>query len=94
MANSRMKDYFDLFVILRNAQLDQGILADAVSATLNRRGTVKPKGYPLGLSEQFATDTQKLNQWNAFVTRNKLTAESLSSTVQYLRNSLSFLFQD
>ena len=94
MANSRMKDYFDLFVILRDAQLDRDILADAVSATLNRRGTVKPKGYPLGLSEQFAADTQKLNQWNAFVTRNKLTAESLSSTVQYLRDSLNFLFQD
>jgi hypothetical protein len=46
MANSRMKDYFDLWVILREAQLEQSILAQAVEATLNRRGTRRPSGIP------------------------------------------------
>ena len=92
MANTRMKDFFDLYVILRDKQLDRTTLAQAVTATLNRRGTISPKNIPLGLSERFSIDAQKNNQWNAFVTRNKLNAESLVTTVQYLRNALAFLF--
>ena len=92
MANSRMKDYFDLWVILRDAQLDREILAKAVTATLDRRGTRKPLGIPIGLSEQFSNDGQKTMQWAAFVKRNKLTATSLEKTVQDLRAALIFLF--
>lgn len=94
MANTRMKDYFDLYIILQNKQLDRTTLAQAVSATLNRRGTIKPKSIPLGLSERFALDTQKNSQWNAFVKLNKLQIESLSITVKYLRNELTFLFHE
>lgn len=93
MANSRMKDYFDLWVILRDAQLDREILAKAVTATLDRRGTKKPLGIPIGLSEQFSNDGQKSMQWAAFVKRNQLTATSLEKTVQDLRAALIFLFQ-
>ncbi len=94
MANSRMKDYFDLSVILRDAELDQTILVQAVEATLNRRGTRKPSGVPIGLSEQFSSDQQKLMQWKAFINRNQLTAASLEQTVQDLRTALMFLFQE
>lgn len=93
MANSRMKDYFDLWIILRDSQLDHSTLAQAVQATLHRRGTAKPTGIPLGLGEQFATDTQKNIQWNAFVKRNNLKAEPLAATVNFLNNELAFLFK-
>lgn len=93
MANSRMKDYFDLWIILRDSQLDRSTLAKAVQATLDRRGTAKPTGTPLGLGEQFATDTQKNIQWNAFIRRNRLQAESLATTVDFLRNELTFIFE-
>lgn len=93
MANSRMKDYFDLWVILRDQKLDTEILSNAVSATLARRGTIKPIAIPIGLSDQFARDPLKIKQWTTFVERNKLTSESLDKTVKYLRNQLNFLFQ-
>ena len=92
MANSRMKDYFDLWVILRDAKLDQDILVQAVEATLNRRGTRKPSGVPIGLSEQFSSDRHKLTQWTAFINRNQLKALSLEETIQELRSALMFLF--
>lgn len=92
MANSRMKDYFDLWIILGDSQLDPPTLAQAVQVTLNRRETGKPANIPLGLSEQFAKDPQKNIQWNAFVKRNKLKAETLSATVTFLRTELAFLF--
>jgi len=94
MANSRMKDYFDLWVILRDAQLEQGILAQAVEATLNRRGTRRPSGIPIGLSAQFSSDRQKITQWAAFVKRNQLMAASLEQTVRELRTALTFLFRE
>ena len=94
MANSRMKDYFDLWVILRDAELDRNILVQAVEATLNRRGTRKPSGIPIGLSKQFSSDRQKLIQWSAFINRNQLTAASLEQTVDELRTALMFLFQE
>ena len=94
MANSRMKDYFDLWVIVRDARLEREILVQAVDATLNRRGTRRPSGVPIGLSAQFSNDRQKIMQWAAFVKRNQLTAASLEQTVQELRTSLMFLFHE
>jgi hypothetical protein len=89
-----MKDYFDLWVILRDPELDRDILMQAVEATLNRRGTRKPSGVPIGLSERFSSDRQKLMQWAAFIKRNQLTAASLEKTVQDLHTALMFLFQE
>jgi hypothetical protein len=89
-----MKDYFDLWVILRDAELDRDILMQAVEATLNRRGTRKPSGVPIGLSERFSSDRQKLMQWAAFINRNQLTGAALEKTVQDLRKALMFLFQE
>jgi hypothetical protein len=46
---------------------------------------VLPEGVPAGLSDAFATDTGKLTQWRAFVTKNKLDAITLGALVQVLR---------
>ena len=92
MANSRMKDYFDLWVLLRNADLEPSILEQAVQATLARRGTVMPTGIPVGLSDQFASDKSRVALWDAFVGRNKLNSESLADTVIYLRERFAFTF--
>lgn len=54
-----MKDYSDPRIILKDSQLDSSTLAQAVYATMSRRGTPQPTGTPLGLRQQFATDMQK-----------------------------------
>jgi hypothetical protein len=93
MANSRMKDYFDLWVLLRNATLDQEILELAVQATFTRRGTAVPIGMPVGLSDQFALDKSRVDLWDAFVGRNKLKAVSLAETVAYLRERFIWILK-
>jgi len=92
MANSRMKDYFDLWVLLRNADLQQEILEQAVEATFTRRDTAMPTEVPAGLRDRFAQDKTRIALWDAFVSRNKLKAESLSDTVIYLRERFAFAF--
>jgi len=92
MINSRLKDYFDLWTVLRSSQLDQHILRQAIVATLHRRHTALPSSLPLRLSDDFAEDLDKISQWNAFITRNKLNAPSLADTVAEIRNRVGFIF--
>lgn len=85
MANSRMKDYFDLRMLLRDGDLDDAELTRAIHATFTRLRTALPEGVPAGLNDAFATDVGKLTQWRAFVTKNKLDAIALGELVQVLR---------
>ena len=88
MANTRLKDYFDLWVLLREDALDRRELRLAIEATFTRRRTPLPDEWPIGLSDEFATDAAKQTQWNAFLKKNRLEAQSLSEVVQSLRESL------
>jgi Nucleotidyl transferase AbiEii toxin, Type IV TA system len=59
MANSRMKDYFDLRALAHEGVLDAQLLGDAIAAIFQRRGTAVPVDVPLGLSDEFARDAVK-----------------------------------
>ncbi len=66
LANSRMKDYYDLWVISRTFDIDRSRLAGAISATFARRRTPIPDAVPDGLSRAFAEDVVKRRQWEVF----------------------------
>ncbi len=85
MANSRMKDYFDLRALAREGALDPRQLGDAIAATFQRRGTDVPVEVPLGLSDEFARDAVKRAQWKAFLGKNRLEAPTLDEVVEEVR---------
>lgn len=85
MANSRMKDYFDLRALAREGALDARQLANAIAATFQRRGTDVPVDVPLGLSDEFARDAAKRAQWKAFLSKNRLEAPTLDEVVEEVR---------
>jgi len=87
MSNSRMKDYFDLWVLLRDDDLDWGILRDAIDATLARRQTLLMGSVPTGLTDDFAADTGKQTQWRAFLNKNKLEPVQFIDVVRLLRQA-------
>ena len=64
--NSRMKDYYDLWIIGQTFETDWLRLAQAISATFARRGTTIPKEIPDGLSPTFANDPVKCELWEKF----------------------------
>lgn len=72
MRNSRMKDFFDLWVIARTFAFDGQTLSGAVRATFQRRQTPLPVETPLALTEAFAQDAGKQAQWRAFLNRTTL----------------------
>jgi len=88
MLNSRMKDYFDLWILAKHSDFDGQILSRAVAATFERRRTAVPTGAPIGLSDEFINDAQKGKQWQGFLRKNALDPMSLATVVVDLRDFL------
>ncbi|WP_077002778.1 nucleotidyl transferase AbiEii/AbiGii toxin family protein [Variovorax sp. KK3] len=88
MANTRLKDYLDLSVLLARETLNPGMLARAISATFVRRGTMVPHLLPLGLSDAFANDPSRQALWQAFLRKNDLPSEPLTKVIGHLRAGL------
>jgi hypothetical protein len=85
MTNSRMKDFFDLWVLLHDTTLVDAELRRAIEATFVRRRTMTPSALPIGLSDAFAADATKQLQWKAFLRKNKLDALDLVDVIRYVR---------
>jgi predicted nucleotidyltransferase component of viral defense system len=66
-ANTRLKDYYDLWLLARSYEFDSGRLAEAIAGTFARRGTPIPTDTPDGLKPAFYEDRAKIDQWRAFV---------------------------
>ena len=91
MANTRMKDYFDLWVLLTEGALDPPELHRAVEATFQRRKLAVPSAVPSGLSDAFALDAAKQKQWVAFLKKNRLETVELTEVVALLRSEFQQL---
>ena len=68
-ANTRLKDYLDLYVLGQQFPFDGEHLSQSITATFARRETPIPRGTPAGLREDFSQDAEKQAQWNAFLSR-------------------------
>jgi len=81
IANSRMKDFYDIRVIAQSMILDGNILAQAIKATFEtRKTTISSEALTL-FSDEFKQDTGKSTQWNAFLNKNNITDEADFSDV-------------
>lgn len=72
LANTRLKDYFDLLVISRQHEFSGEELAEAVRRTCRRRQT-EISIDPAGLSTDFGRE--RMNDWKGFMNRSGLTQE-------------------
>lgn len=66
-ANSRMKDFYDIWVLSRSHTFVGDDLARAIRATFDRRATAIPVEPPDCLTLEFAADAAKQQQWSSFV---------------------------
>jgi len=72
LANSRMKDFFDIWFLSRHFSFDGKDLAVAITATFERRRILLPKVPPLALTSTFTDDPNKRMQWVAFTKRARI----------------------
>jgi hypothetical protein len=82
-ANSRMKDFYDLWFLSRTFEFDGAVLATAITATFHRRKTPLPSDIPSGLREEFAE--LKAVQWNAFLRKNQLEPSDMKEILSVIR---------
>lgn len=104
MANSRMKDLYDIRSLAREFSFDGGSLSKAVVRTFKRRETKLPDGKPLVFTAEFFSNEDKKRQWSAFCAKNKSYMEEiplqkvceeieifLSPALQALANDATFV---
>jgi hypothetical protein len=71
VANSRMKDFYDVWLMSRLFEFNGRTLCDAILNTFKRRSTPLPFGLPMPFTDEFRKDAQKQIQWQAFVRKSK-----------------------
>ncbi len=68
--NSRLKDFYDVHVILNHMNIDDRELASAIESTFERRKTPLPDKMPMVFTDDFINDGPKETQWRAFLKRS------------------------
>lgn len=76
MANSRMKDFYDLWLLAKRFRFESTTLGAAIKATFETRGTALPHSPPLAFTSNFYDLPSKQTQWKAFLRKSRLTADS------------------
>ena len=90
MANSRMKDFFDLWHLSKLTHFDGDRLTAALCATFARRGSLIPEGLPVALTAEFGGNPSKIGQWRAFC-RKDARLQATASLSEVLRDIAVFL---
>ena len=71
LANSRMKDFYDIWLLSRLCSFEGKVLRKALENTFGRRRTTFPASTPFAFTPAFYEDSQKTVQWTAFVKKSK-----------------------
>jgi predicted nucleotidyltransferase component of viral defense system len=88
VANTRMKDFYDLWYLSRTYEFEGALLHDALQSTFTRRQTPFPAdGLPLAFTDSFVDDVLKQRQWNAFLGKARLRRgqSALSAVIPQIR---------
>jgi hypothetical protein len=94
--NSRMKDFYDVAQLARDFNFDGEVLARAIRATFERRGTPLPSTTPTALTDEFAEDPLNRSQWSGFTRKANVTGvgtlvEAVGAVRRFLAEPLQSL---
>lgn len=71
-ANSRYKDFYDVFVLARHFPFEGALLTRAIAATFERRRTPLAGAQPIALTSAFYSDVKRAAEWQRYLSRNAL----------------------
>ncbi len=75
LVNSRLKDFYDIWMLARTLSFDGRELVAALSATFSRRDTGLPDESPVALTEAFTRQTATTTMWRTY--RRTLAASNI-----------------
>lgn len=85
--NSRMKDFYDLYRLLRPGKFDEVVLVEAISETFKTRNTVLPTA-PIVFSSTFPEDENRKRLWRSFLVKSRLDEIPLEEVISHIRTVL------
>ncbi len=91
MANTRLKDFYDMWLLARCRTFHGRVLTEAIKATFVRRGTPLPDEPPLALTATFFEDPVKQSQWQAFLRKARLGQADVSPICEVFSELRGFL---
>ena len=88
LLNSRMKDFYDLWLMARQFDFDGAKLAEALKRTFSHRKTVLPEKPPLFAEEIYDETSDRQALWKAFLRKNQIshTPEKLKDVARIIEN--------
>ena len=92
IANTRMKDFYDLEILSVRFAFEEKTLAQAIQNTFQKRGTDLPMaGLSVAFTSEFYDDVNKKRQWTAFCAKNKSYVEKaeFKAVMEAIRNFLA-----
>lgn len=83
-ANSRFKDFYDIYVILQSEKIDAELLQEAIVQTFQNRKTTFDD--IVVFEDSFATDVERVKRWNSFVKKkNALVQVTFDKVVELIK---------
>ena len=79
--NSRMKDFFDIWLLSRQFEFNGRTLSDAIRETFSHRET-EVSVSPVAFTKAFSDDPAKILQWRAFVRKSRIPAMTSTAVSQ------------
>ncbi|CAN5539893.1 hypothetical protein BH18ACI1_BH18ACI1_17130 [soil metagenome] len=70
LANTKIKDFYDVWLFSQNLEFRGEVLAEAVKTTFANRLTSLPVNPPNALTARFSGSKMKIKQWKAFLRKN------------------------
>jgi len=87
--NSRMKDFYDVWLLVRQFTFNGTTLANAIAQTFKNRKTERPKTIPFFAAEIYSEQSDRNRIWKAFLEKNDLHApEKLKEAAAVIENFL------
>lgn len=88
-ANSRWKDYYDIYLLTETFEFESRELANAIRSTFGNRPAKLNDQIPPGLRESFAVSKQ--DEWDLFLQKAKLSNDSVKDLAMVVNRIWQFL---
>ena len=73
-ADSRMKDFYDVYILLKNNTIDNNSLQEAIDKTFRQRNTVFVENHEL-FTNSFCENKNRQMMWKAFLRKIRISEE-------------------
>lgn len=85
--NSRMKDFYDIFILITSQNINNEVLKEAINQTFKQRNTDVDFD-SIVFTEPFYRDAERLKMWSAFIKKINVSFINFETVIITIKNKL------